>query len=49
MLMSTSIGLHVTSALGLVGTATIALAFFPPVAYVHFATGRHPLSAPTQR
>jgi hypothetical protein len=37
---ATPLGLHITSALGLAGAGTVALAFFPPAAYVAFVTRR---------
>jgi hypothetical protein len=38
-LAATAIGLNLTSALGLVGTVSIALAFFPPRTYVRWVSG----------
>jgi hypothetical protein len=38
-LAATAIGLNLTAALGLVGTVSIALAFFPPRAYVRRISG----------
>jgi hypothetical protein len=39
LLAATPMGLHLTSALGLAGITTTALAFFPPDAYVRFVVG----------
>ena len=44
-LSTTAIGLHVTSLMGLVGIVAIALAFFPPAAYVDFIQRRSSTSA----
>ena len=40
VLMSTSLGLHLVSLLGLAGSVAIALAFFPPSGYVRFISAR---------